>query len=209
MSQLAFYFDSSKCTGCKTCQVACKENHHLAVDNLYRRVYEYVGGSWEPNPETGWYSQKGIFAYHVSSACNHCQNPACVENCPTGAMQKDPETGIVWTDHELCIGCKSCQMVCPYDAPTLDTENLYMLKCDMCRDRVAQDKRPYCVQACPMRAMDFGDRDELIAKYGEGNINIEPFPEAFTGPSTIVKPHPSAQASGTGTGMISNLPEEL
>ena len=121
MAQYAFHFDSNKCTGCKTCQVACKETYKLPVNNLYRKVLNYQGGTWELN-EAGSYVPNGVFGYFVSMACNHCVDPACVANCPTGAMQKDEETGIVWTDHEVCIGCKTCQTVCPYDAPTYDDE---------------------------------------------------------------------------------------
>ena len=114
MAQYAFHFDSNKCTGCKTCQVACKETYKLPVNNLYRKVLNYQGGTWELN-EAGSYVPNGVFGYFVSMACNHCVDPACVANCPTGAMQKDEETGIVWTDHEVCIGCKTCQTVCPYE----------------------------------------------------------------------------------------------
>ena len=102
MAQYAFHFDSNKCTGCKTCQVACKETYKLPVNNLYRKVLNYQGGTWELN-EAGSYVPNGVFGYFVSMACNHCVDPACVANCPTGAMQKDEETGIVWTDH----GCAS------------------------------------------------------------------------------------------------------
>ena len=107
MGQYGFYFDSAKCTGCKTCQVACKENYHLPTHNLFRRVYHYAGGSWEPT-EAGFYAPVDTFSYQVSMSCNHCADPACVAACPTGAMQKDPETGIVTTDHELCAGCQAC-----------------------------------------------------------------------------------------------------
>ena len=94
MAQYAFHFDSNKCTGCKTCQVACKETYKLPVNNLYRKVLNYQGGTWELN-EAGSYVPNGVFGYFVSMACNHCVDPACVANCPTGAMQKDEETGIV------------------------------------------------------------------------------------------------------------------
>ena len=92
---------------------SCKETYKLPVSNLYRKVYNYQGGSWKPT-EAGHYVPDGVFGYFVSLACNHCSSPACVANCPTGAMQKDEETGIVWTDHDVCIGCKTCETACPY-----------------------------------------------------------------------------------------------
>ena len=113
MTQYAFHFNSDVCTGCKTCQVACKETYKLPVNNLYRKVYNYQGGSWKPT-EAGHYVPEGVFGYFVSLACNHCTNPACVANCPTGAMQKDEETGIVLVNAEDCIGCESCLTGCPY-----------------------------------------------------------------------------------------------
>lgn len=208
MTQLGFYFDSNKCTGCKTCQVACKEHYKLPIANLYRRVLNYQGGSWELN-EAGSYVPNGVFGYFVSLACNHCADPACVANCPVGAMQKDPETGLVWTDHEICIGCQTCIAACPYTAPTFDEENGYMLKCDGCRDVVDAGGRPVCVAACPMRALDFGPIDELRAKYGEGNVEVEPLPRNTTNPSLVMNPHRNAQATGEGTGLLVNLEEEL
>lgn len=209
MTQYAFYFDQDKCTGCKTCQVACKECHKLPTNNLYRKVLNYQGGTWEPNKATGGYVPKDVFGYFTSIACNHCMNPACVENCPTGAMQKDEDTGIVWTDHEVCIGCKTCQTVCPYGAPTYDEEAGYMLKCDMCKDEVAAGDKPFCATGCPMRALDFGTREELAEKYGEGDVEVEPLPKDTTHPNLILHPHRNAQKAGSGTGALVNLEEEI
>ena len=208
MAQYGFSFDSSKCTGCKTCQVACKETYRLPIDNLFRRVYTYGGGSWELN-DRGSYVPKDVFQYHISIACNHCADPACVANCPTGAMQKDPETGIVTSDHDTCIGCQTCAGVCPYGAPSLDKDAGYIIKCDMCWQELTLDRKPVCVAGCPMRALDWGEYGDLVAKYGEGTIAIEPLPENSTNPCTIINPHPKAQATGAGTGTVLNLAEEL
>lgn len=208
MAQYAFYFDSDACTGCKACQVACKETYQLGSDNLYRRVYNYQGGSWARNG-AGTYVPDEVFGYFVSVGCNHCTDPACVANCPTGAMQKDDETGVVWTDHEVCIGCKTCQTACPYGAPTYSEDDGFMLKCDMCADERSLGRKPVCVAACPMRALDFGTRDELAAKYGEGDVEVEPLPRDTTGPNLILNPHRKAQKSGSGTGFTANLDEEL
>lgn len=209
MTQYAFFFDQDICTGCKTCQVACKECYKLPTNNLYRKVLNYTGGTWEPNEATGGYVPNGVFGYFTSMACNHCVDPACVANCPTGAMQKDEDTGIVWTDHEVCIGCKTCATVCPYDAPTYDEEAGYMLKCDLCKDEIAAGGKPICVTGCPMRALDFGTREDMIAQYGEGDIEVEPLPKDTTHPNLIMNPHRDAQKSGSGTGALVNLEEEI
>lgn len=208
MAQYAFYFNSDACTGCKACQVSCKETHHLAAGNLFRRVLNYQGGEWKQN-DAGSYVPDGVFGYFISLSCNHCTRPACVANCATRAMQKDVDTGIVWIDPELCPGCKTCQVACPYDAPTFDEETGLMLKCDMCREELARDRQPICVAACPMRALDFGTREEMVEKYGEGDIEIEPLPRDTTGPNLILSPHRDAQKTGSGTGTLVNLEEEL
>lgn len=111
MTQYGFYFDSSRCTGCKTCELVCKDYHDLGPDILFRRIYDFEGGSWEKTSEGAW--EKTAFNYHLAISCNHCDNPACVENCPTGAMQKDAETGLVNSNPEVCIGCGTCQKSCP------------------------------------------------------------------------------------------------
>ena len=209
MAQYAFYFDQDKCTGCKTCQVACKENYKLPANNLLRTVLNYQGGTWELNEATGGYVPNGVFGYFTSMACNHCDEPACFANCPTGSIVKDSETGIVTIDKESCIGCKTCKTACPYDAPTFDEEAGVMLKCDMCKAELDAGEKPFCVAACPMRALDFGTREDMIAKYGEGDVEVEPLPKNTTHPNLIMKPHRHAQKTGSGTGALVNLPEEV
>ena len=196
---LGFYVDLASCIGCKTCQVACKDRRDIQVAGPRLRR--------EDTFECGTYPEVAMF--HLNLSCNHCESPACVANCPTGAMQKDEETGIVWTDHDVCIGCKTCETACPYGAPTYGEEEGYMLKCDMCRGEVAAGGKPICVTGCPMRALDFGTREEMIEKYGEGDVEVEPLPADTTGPNLILTPHRDAQKSGSGTGSVVNLEEEL
>ena len=137
MTQYGFYFDSSRCTGCKTCELVCKDYHDLGPDILFRRIYDFEGGSWEKTSEGAW--NKTAFNYHLAISCNHCDNAACVENCPTGAMQKDEETGLVNSDPEVCIGCGTCRNSCPYDAPRIDAELSRARKCDGCLARVRNE----------------------------------------------------------------------
>lgn len=195
-SQLGFFFDASACVGCKACQLACKDINDLKVGTLYRRVYEMEGGTWR-NTGDG-YAPQGVFAYHVALSCNHCANPVCVAVCPTGAMQKDPENGVVWTDHDMCIGCRSCENACPYHAPRFLEDKGYMGKCDFCRDELNAGRKPACTTVCAVRALDYGDIDELRATHGEGNCLIEPLPDAGTDPQIVLIPHPQAPESGSG-----------
>ena len=101
MTQYAFYFDNSRCTGCKTCELACKDYKDLDQNTAYRKVFDYEGGSWEDKGD-GTY-ETTAFVYHVSMSCNHCDDPACTKVCPTAAMPKDPETGRVPVGADACI----------------------------------------------------------------------------------------------------------
>ena len=188
MTRLAFYFDSSACSGCKTCQMACKDKNDLGPGQVWRRVYEVTGGGWKKRGAT-W--QQNIFAYNLSMSCNHCEEPICVENCPTKALGKR-EDGIVQIDQSLCIGCKYCAWVCPYGAPQFNPEKGVMGKCDFCADYIDEGKNPSCVDACPMRALDFGDYQELLEKHGPSE-HIHPLPDhSITEPSLCVKAHTKA-----------------
>lgn len=106
--QLTFWFDQSKCTGCKACQIACKDKHDLPVGVTWRRVAEYTGGSWLLNQIDGTATQD-IFSYYTSISCNHCADPICAEVCPSKAMSKG-ENGVVSVDPSICIGCRYCEM---------------------------------------------------------------------------------------------------
>lgn len=200
MTQYGFYFDSSKCTGCKTCHVACKDRftHLLHADDngvsgvsemsgvIWRRVTEFGGGTWVQNKD-GSYVQD-VFAYYTSIGCNHCNNPVCVKACPTGAMHKRSQDGLVHVAKDLCIGCNSCAEACPYDAPQLDPTTKVMTKCDGCYDRLMDGLKPVCVSACPLRALDFGTMVELEEKYGKGDAHVSPLPSVgITSPNLIIK----------------------
>jgi len=198
--QYAFMVDMSRCTGCQTCMVACKDKHNLPLGVSWRRVVEFTGGNWHELKD-GTFSQD-IFAYYLSISCNHCSEPVCVEVCPTTAMHKD-EWGIVSVDHEKCIGCRYCQWACPYSAPQFNPELGRMTKCDFCRDYLEQGEAPACVAACPNRALAFGELEELQ--------NQSRLDEMFvivpdTKPSLRINPHSNANRSAQAE--ISN-PEEV
>lgn len=117
--QYGFVVDVSRCTGCRTCAVACKDAHNLPVGLNLRRVLEEASGSWRQDRMTGAWHQD-VRAWYVSIACNHCENPACVKVCPTKAHYKRAEDGLVVIDRDKCIGCGMCAQACPYGAPQLD-----------------------------------------------------------------------------------------
>ncbi len=201
MTQYAFYFDGTRCTGCKTCEFACKDYYDLNSEVQYRKVYECSGG--ETVKDDDGYLSTTCFAYYVSMACNHCDDPACVEVCPTGAMHKDAEMGLVSVDAEKCVGCGYCHMACPYNAPKVDREKGHSVKCDGCLERVQQGEQPLCVRACPARALEFGPVED-IAKRGERG-NIAPLPEPhYTNPNLYIKPSADAKPAGSADGKVVN-----
>ncbi|ECB2955877.1 dimethylsulfoxide reductase subunit B [Salmonella enterica subsp. enterica serovar Virchow] len=151
--QLGFFIDSSRCSGCKACQVACKDKNNLEVGRRFRRVYEVKGGSFIPTGQGG--VSNNVFAYTLSISCNHCVDPVCTKNCPTTAMHKRPGDGIVRVDTDKCVGCGYCAWSCPYGAPQLNEQTGQMSKCDMCVDLLAKGEPPvyllgWCVSAAGM-----------------------------------------------------------
>lgn len=202
MTQYGFYFDSTRCTGCRTCEIACKDYKDLGVDFAYRHVYDCEGGDWQMQSD-GTYTQD-CFVYHVSLGCQHCDDPACVKVCPTTAMHKDASTGLVSVDEHKCIGCGYCHMACPYNAPKVDREKGHSVKCNGCAERVAEGKNPICVDACPLRALDFGPIEDIRKKY-DGVDSVPPLPDAsYTRPNIVVKKCPAAARAENVAGLVAN-----
>lgn len=159
--QLAFHFDQTRCTGCYTCVVACKDWHDVpAGPASWMRVITIERGKY-PTP----------FLAYMISPCYHCADPACVVACPVNAISEREQDGIVVVDGEACLGKDNCQLcleVCPYEAPQFGAEdNAKMQKCDLCIERWQEGKKPICVEGCPTRALDAGPMGEMKAKYGE------------------------------------------
>ncbi len=203
MTQLAFYFDASSCSGCKTCQVACKDKHNSPLAIRWRRVYEICGGGWSRSG-SAW--TPNIQAYHVSMACNHCEDPICQTSCPNQAIIKD-EKGIVLIDYDRCMGCKYCEWTCPYGALQFDPIKKVMTKCTFCADYLEEGKLPSCVSACPMRVLDFGELDELEKKHGR-HREYFPLPaDTYTKPAVVIKPHRDARHYDTKELQIINKEE--
>lgn len=192
---LGFYFDATKCTGCRTCQVACLERFDIAEIGPHpRRVTTYEFGDF-PSP----------VMVHLSLGCNHCDNPACFEVCPVGAYTKDPDTGVVVQDTSVCIGCQSCVSACPYGAPQFVAEAGYTKKCDSCKTLREGGSLPQCVSACMNRALDFGEMDDLKAKYGTDLVQqMADMPSpSETSPNVLIRT--MAGASGSDCILIEEL----
>lgn len=184
MAKLGFFFNGDNCIGCRACQIACKDKNNLPVGILYRRVTSY---------ETGAFPSPGFF--HHASTCNHCENPACVLNCPSGAMQI-AEDGTVQHDDELCIGCKTCINACPYEVPQYHDDLEIVTKCDLCADKRSNGENPVCVDACAMRVIEWGAMDELRAAHPDAVQDLPILPDSSqTNPSALISPRPCALES--------------
>lgn len=184
MGRLGFYFNQDNCIGCRTCQIACKDRNNLMPGELFRKVQTF---------ETGAYPASGL--YHYSGACNHCADAKCVKGCPTGAMYYAAD-GTVQHDDDKCIGCQYCSWNCPYGAPQFLEEYGIVKKCDSCKELRDGGDNPVCVDACPMRVLEFGDLDKLIEKHvaekSTNNLSILPN-SSITRPSLLIKPRQCAQ----------------
>jgi anaerobic dimethyl sulfoxide reductase subunit B (iron-sulfur subunit) len=153
--QIAFFVDATRCINCKTCEVACKDANDSVVGRRMRRVRTFEGGEF-PH----------VHAYNISMSCNHCEDPACVKQCPAKAYSKRESDGIVIHDPEKCIGCRYCTWVCPYGAPQYDEREGRVRKCNLCVEELDRGATPICVSSCPLRAIEIGTLDEIARRPG-------------------------------------------
>ena len=170
--KLGLVIDLDTCVGCHACVVACKEwneggefgplldsDPYGAEPNgvWFNRVHSYAVEQALPDNATR------ELTVHFPRSCLHCETPACVTVCPTGASYKRAEDGIVLVDADKCIGCQLCSWACPYGAREYSEQSGTVQKCTLCVDRIynetldEDDRQPACVMACPTRARHFGD----------------------------------------------------
>jgi Fe-S-cluster-containing dehydrogenase component len=175
--KLGLVIDLDTCVGCHACAVACKEWNAggiagpLTDENPYGKepfgVWFNRVHSYEVEPVA---ASDPAMTVHFPRSCLHCETPACVTVCPTGASYKRAEDGIVLVDEDKCIGCKLCSWACPYGAREYSAVEGVMKKCTLCVDRIYNEhldeieRQPACVQACPTRARHFGDLGDPESK---------------------------------------------
>ena len=201
--RMAFYFDQSRCMGCNSCTVACKDWYNVNPGPVRYRKHN----TYETDGE-------GIF-YSFVMSCNHCKEPACLAACGAGAITKRAD-GIVVIDRNKCQDLRACITACPFSEPGVaddkqeplgkDTWKVAhpMQKCNMCVELQDKGTLPVCVRACPAHAIEVGDYDELLRNHpGAEPLTIDKYRYAWTnnentntGPSLIVKPRKPLTISG-------------
>lgn len=136
------------CIDCKRCEVACKTFHSLSKDTV--KAYK-LEGSFPQNRVR----VEGDKALSIAINCRHCSHPKCVEGCISGAMTKNPETGVVTVDHNKCVGCRTCVSMCPFGAVRVVDVALKdkAFKCDLCGEVLGEPGHPSCVATCPNKAL--------------------------------------------------------
>ena len=166
----AVLVDVTRCIGCRSCQVACKQWNEIPA-----QATRFTGATNPPvRSAKSWTrvefkeleTDDGAPAWrYVKQQCMHCLDPACASVCPVGAMTKTPEGPVVY-DVEKCFGCRYCVEACPFGVPAFQWDKTLSLvrKCQMCDDRVSAGLKPACVTACPAGALQFGEKEPLVAK---------------------------------------------
>ncbi|TWH59991.1 molybdopterin-containing oxidoreductase family iron-sulfur binding subunit [Desulfitobacterium sp. LBE] len=176
MMRYAMAIDLKRCVGCHTCSVACKMANNLPNEIWWNRILT-VGGE-AMDTAAGTFPNNTLEYLPVN--CQHCANPACVKACPVGATYQREEDGVVIQDYDKCIGCRYCMVACPYsgvrqfnwkkpeyhvdfavgDANITPHQYNTVSKCTFCVHRLAEGKKPACMELCIGRARYFGDIDD-------------------------------------------------
>jgi len=160
---VAVLVDTTRCIGCRSCEEACAEAHHLPIpdvsdDSVFKKRRQT--STSQLTVVNRYRTEKGdVF---VKKQCMHCNEPACAAACLVKAMQKRKEGPVTWQDN--CMGCRICMVSCPFDIPKFEYNswNPRIQKCDFCWERLMRGEEPACVEACPQEALVFGKRKELI-----------------------------------------------
>jgi Fe-S-cluster-containing dehydrogenase component len=162
--------DITRCVGCRSCEAACNEINKLPAPKIPfedQSVFEkirrtdaqiYTVVNRYPNPKPGGP------AVYVKKQCMHCDEPACASACLVKAFKKTQEGPVIY-NKDVCIGCRYCMTACPFYVPAYEYDEPFkpeVKKCTMCFERISKDGIPACVEACPMEAMTFGKRSDLI-----------------------------------------------
>jgi formate dehydrogenase beta subunit len=165
---LGLLYDTTRCIGCKACMTACNEANDLAPDTRDTNGRWHVPLDLNENCKNiikVWKDDAtGEFSF-VKHQCMHCVEPACTTACMLGALSKDAN-GVVAYNPDLCVGCRYCEMACPFNVPKFEWSkpSAGIVKCELCDHRLAVGREPACTEVCPTDAVIFGKRGALLAE---------------------------------------------
>ena len=189
-------YDATLCIGCKACVASCKQVNSvpggaLWSEGMKQPPYETLNGLpiWDAAQDLSGKTLNIIKAYgtgtqkdaevngysFVKQQCMHCVHPACVSACPVSAMVKDPQTGIVTCNKDACIGCRYCQVACPFVIPRFEWDQAFpqIRKCQLCNHRRKENKYSACAEVCPVGATVYGKTKDLRAE-AERRLALKP-----------------------------------
>ncbi len=193
-------YDATLCIGCKTCVVACQDANGLPRDptGIDSRYDAPVDLNFRAKSVIKLFKDGGERSY-VKTQCMHCIDPACATACMLGALKKR-EFGIVSYDPDLCVGCRYCEIACPFNVPKFEWASATpkIVKCELCKERLAVGKEPACTEVCPRKAVIFGRRADLLK---EAKRRIAETPGRY-----IAKVYGETDAGGTQVLYLSHLP---
>jgi len=201
---LGMLYDTTKCIGCKACVVACREANGMPTDTS-----GWGGGLWDAPLGLNDRTKNVIQLYeaadrssYVKKQCMHCVDPACVGACMMHALTKNPETGVVSWNGDSCVGCRYCQLACPYEVPKFEwtAANPKIVKCELCQHRYAEGKGPACCEVCPRGAVIFGKRGSLLQ---EAKRRLRESPGRY-----VPKVYGETDGGGTQVLYLSHIPFE-
>jgi formate dehydrogenase iron-sulfur subunit len=157
--------DLTRCTGCDSCALACKESNNLPQADVVPKALESDAFTFVDARQVVTANGEAELRY-VKRQCMHCLNAACVSACPAAAMHTEGDGPVVYRSNR-CLGCRYCQVACPFEVPRFEWDNglnPVISKCWLCYDRLQDSQMPACAEACPTGALRFGRRAELLAQ---------------------------------------------
>ena len=175
VGEVAKLIDTSKCIGCKACQVACSEWNELRDEvgsnvGVYDNPRDLSADSWTLMRFAEHENPAGNLEWLIrKDGCMHCSEPGCLAACPSPGAIVKYANGIVDFNQDKCIGCGYCITGCPFDIPRISQKDHKAYKCTLCSDRVAVGLEPACVKTCPTGAIVFGSREDML-EHADGRI---------------------------------------
>jgi Fe-S-cluster-containing dehydrogenase component len=182
---VGFLYDSTLCIGCQACMVGCKKANNMPVESsdllqiwedprdlsakTLNIIKKYENGSGQIKDQ-----ETDGFAF-VKRQCMHCVDPGCVSACPVSAMQKNPDNGIVTYNKDACIGCRYCQIACPFNIPKFQWDSAFpqIVKCQLCSHLLPKGEIAACCSSCPTGASLYGSTNDLMAE-AKRRLQMEP-----------------------------------